>query len=258
MDIHPTALVDSQAELADDVVIRAYTIIGPEVIVGSGTTIGPHVVIEGQTSIGERNQIYPFVTIGFPPQDISYTWEPSRVIIGDDNIIREHVTIHRGTPRGGGVTRIGNHNFMMAYAHIAHDCTLGDYVIMANGATLGGHVRVDDHAVLGGLSAVHQYVRIGRHAYIGGLSPVGQDIPPYTMASGERAALHGLNLVGLKRKDFSPPAIQALKHCYRIVFRSNLTMREAILRVREEVEPLPEVDVFLEFIEYPSKRGVNR
>jgi UDP-N-acetylglucosamine acyltransferase len=258
MEIHPTALVEAQAELAEDVIIRPYTIIGPEVVIGAGTIIGPHVVIEGRASIGQRNQISPFVTIGFPPQDLTYNGEPTQVIIGDDNIIREHVTIHRGTPRGGGVTRIGNNNFIMAYAHIAHDCTIGDHVIMANGATLGGHVRVDDHAVLGGLAAVHQYARIGAHAYVGGLSPVSQDIPPFTLASSERATLHGLNLVGLKRKDFSPAAIQALKHCYRLIFRSNITLKEAIEKIREEVELLPEVDVLLNFVDNPSKRGINR
>ena len=258
MEIHPTALVDAQVELAEDVIIRPYTIIGPEVSIGAGTSIGPHVVIEGRTSIGQRNQIYPFVTIGFAPQDVTYGGEPTQVSIGDDNIIREHVTIHRGTPRGGGVTRIGNHNFIMAYAHIAHDCVLGDHVIMANGATLGGHVSVDDHAVLGGLVAVHQYTRVGAHAYIGGLSPVGQDIPPYTLASSDRATLHGLNLVGLKRKDFSPAAIHALKHCYRIIFRSQLTLKDSIEKAREEIELLPEVLALLDFLESPSRRGITR
>lgn len=258
MGIHPTALVDVRAELAEDVVIQPYTIIGPEVVIEAGCTVGPHVVIEGRTHIGKHNQIYPFVTIGFPPQDITYGGEPTQVRIGDHNIIREHVTIHRGTPRGGGVTRIGSDNFIMAYVHIAHDCRLGDQVILANGATLGGHVHVDDYAVIGGLAAIHQYVRIGTHAYIGGTSGVGQDIPPYTLVAPERASIHGLNLVGLKRKDFSPEAIQALKSCYRILFRSNLTVKRAIERVRKEVEALPEVETLLSFIQYASKRGVIR
>jgi UDP-N-acetylglucosamine acyltransferase len=258
MGIHPTALVDVRAELAEDVVIQPYTIIGPEVVIEAGCTVGPHVVIEGQSHIGKHNQIYPFVTIGFPPQDITYSGEPTQVRIGEHNIIREHVTIHRGTPRGGGVTRIGNHNFIMAYAHIAHDCKLGDQVIMANGATLGGHVQVDDHAVIGGLAAIHQYVRIGMHAYIGGLSGVSQDIPPYTLVASEHAAVRGLNLVGLKRKDFSPETIQALKNSYRILFRSNLTVRKAIEKVRKDVAALPEVEALLDFMEYTSKRGVIR
>ncbi len=258
MGIHPTALVDARAELAEDVVIQPYTIIGPEVVIETGSVVGPHVVIEGRTHIGHHNQVFPFVTIGFPPQDITYAGEPTQVIIGDHNIIREHVTIHRGTTRGGGVTRVGSHNFIMAYAHIAHDCRLGDHVILVNGATLGGHVRVDDHAVLGGLAAVHQHVRIGTYAYIGGTSPVVQDIPPYTLAANERAALHGLNLVGLKRSDFSPAVMQALKNCYRIIFRSNLTTKEAVQKIREEVELLPEVATFLDFIEHPSKRGITR
>lgn len=258
MGIHPTALVDVHAELAEDVVIQPYTIIGPEVVIQAGCRVGPHVVIEGRVQIGKNNQISPFVPIGFPPQDITYQGEPTQVLIGDDNIIREHVTIHRGTPRGGGVTRIGNQNFLMAYAHVAHDCKIGDRVILANGATLGGHVQVDDYAVVGGLAAIHQYVRIGAHAYIGGTSPINQDIPPYTLVAPERAAIHGLNLVGLKRKEFSPEAMKALKNCYRIFFRSNLTVKRAIERVREEVELLPEVETLLGFMEYSSKRGIIR
>jgi UDP-N-acetylglucosamine acyltransferase len=258
MGIHPTALVDVHAEVAEDVVIQPYTIIGPEVVIEAGCTVGPHVVIEGQSHIGKHNQIYPFVTIGFPPQDITYGGEPTQVHIGEHNVIREHVTIHRGTPRGGGVTRIGSHNFIMAYAHIAHDCRLGDQLILANGVTLGGHVRLDDHVVIGGLSAVHQFVRIGTHAYIGGKSAVVQDVPPYTLVGSEHAAIYGLNLVGLKRKGFTPEATQALKRCYRILFRSNLTVKMAIERVRDEVEALPEVETLLNFIEYASTRGVMR
>jgi UDP-N-acetylglucosamine acyltransferase len=258
MGIHPTALVDVRAELAEDVIIHPYTIIGPEVVIEAGCSVGPHVVIEGQTHIGRHNQICPFVTIGFPPQDITYGGEPTQVLIGDHNIFREHVTIHRGTPRGGGVTRIGNHNFIMAYAHIAHDCKLGDQVIMANGATLGGHVQVDDYAVIGGLAAIHQYVRIGAHAYIGGLSGVSQDIPPYTLIASEHASIRGLNLVGLKRNDFSPEAIQALKNCYRILFRSKLTVNSAIEKVRQDVASLPEVETLLDFMGYASKRGIIR
>jgi UDP-N-acetylglucosamine acyltransferase len=258
MGIHPTALVDVRAELAEDVIIHPYTIIGPEVVIEAGCSVGPHVVIEGQTHIGRHNQICPFVTIGFPPQVTTYGGEPTQVRIGDHNIIREHVTIHRGTPRGGGVTRIGNHNFIMAYAHIAHDCKLGDEVIMANGATLGGHVQVDDCAVIGGLAAIHQYVRIGAHAYIGGLSGVSQDIPPYTLIASEHASIRGLNLVGLKRNDFSPETIQALKSCYRILFRSNLTMNRAIEKVRQDVASFPEVETLLDFMGYASKRGIIR
>ena len=258
MGIHPTALVDARAELAEDVDILPYTIIGPEVVIEAGCTVGPHVVIEGRSHIGKRNQIYPFVTIGFPPQDISYGGEPTQVRIGDQNIIREHVTIHRGTPGGGGVTRIGSHNFIMAYAHIAHDCKLGDQVIMANGATLGGHVQVDDYVVLGGLAAVHQYVRIGAHAYIGGTSAINQDIPPYTLIAPDPAEIYGLNMVGLKRKGFSAEAIQALKSCYRILFRSNLTVKKAIEKIRKDVTALPEVETLLGFMEQASKRGIIR
>jgi UDP-N-acetylglucosamine acyltransferase len=258
MDIHPTAVVDAQAEIAENVVIKPYTIIGPNVHIGSGTVIGPHVVIDGWTTIGQCNRIFPFASIGHSPQDITYREEPTQVIIGDHNIIRENVTIHRGTPRGGGITRIGSHNFIMAYAHIAHDCVIGDFVIMANCATLGGHVRIDDHAVVGGLAAIHQFVRVGTHAYVGGLSPVTQDIPPYTLASNERAKLYGLNLVGLRRNDFSMAAINALKKCYKIIFRSNLILKEAIDQVREQVELLPEVETLLSFLDFNSRRGITR
>ena len=258
MEIHPTAVVDAQAELAEDVVIKPYTIIGPNVRVGARSIIGPHVVIDGWTVIGARNQIFPFCSIGHPPQDVTYGGESTQVLIGDDNVIRENVTIHRGTPRGGGITRIGNHNYIMAYAHIAHDCNIGNHVIMANCATLGGHVHIDDHAVLGGLAAVHQFVRIGTHAYVGGLSPITQDIPPYTLAANTHAKLYGLNLVGLKRKEFSPETVQALKKCYRIIFRSDLTMKEAIQKAREGVESMPEVSTLLDFLDFNSKRGITR
>jgi UDP-N-acetylglucosamine acyltransferase len=258
MEIHPTAVVDSQARIAGDVIIRPYCIIGPEVTIGSGSVIGPHVVIEGWTTIGARNQIHPFTSIGQPPQDVSYAGERTQVIVGDDNIIRENATIHRGTPRGGGATRIGNHNFIMASTHIAHDCVLGNYVIIASGAMLAGHVRIDDYAVVGGLVGVHQYVRIGAHAYIGGMSGVAQDIPPFTLVAAEHATLHGLNITGLRRKETDPAAIAELKKCYRIIFRSGLVLKDAVDKVREECAPLPEVEKLLSFLDEESKRGVIR
>ena len=258
MDIHPTAIVSPGAKLADDVVVRAFSIIGPDVTIGRGTVVGPHAVIEGITTIGACNEIFPFAAIGHPPQDITYAGEETRVVIGDGNIIRENVTIHRGTPRGGGLTRIGNQSMFMAGAHVAHDCVIGDYVIMANVAVLGGHVHIDDFAIVGGLVAVHQYVRIGAHAFIGGGSAVPLDIPPYMLAAGERAKLYGPNTTGLKRKNFSRDSISALKKAYRLIFRSGLGMKEALSRVWEEVPPLPEVKVLMDFLTAPSKRGITR
>ena len=258
MEIHSTAIVSPNAQLAEDVIVRAYSIVGPNVKIGSGTVLGPHAIVDGHTTIGERNQIHPFTTLGYPPQDLSYQNEETQLIIGDENIIRENATIHRGTARGGGATRLGNRNFIMAYAHVAHDCKIGNYVILANAATLAGHVRIDDHAVIGGLVAIHQFIRIGTHAFIGGKSGLRMDMPPYMLAFGAPAKLYGPNLVGLKRNGFSAEAIQALKKCYRILFRSGLAMEEAITKVQHEVDPLPEVENLLQFVVNRSKRGITR
>jgi UDP-N-acetylglucosamine acyltransferase len=258
MEIHPTAMVSPQAKVGEDATILAYSIIGPGVTIGAGSVIGPHAVIDGKTTLGERNRVYPFASIGSPPQDLSYRGEATELVIGNDNIFRESVTISRGTQRGGGVTRIGNHNMLMAYAHVAHDCTIGNHVIMANGCTLAGHVNIDDFAILGGLVAIHQFIRIGTHAFIGGKSGLRMDMPPYMLAFGAPAKLYGPNLVGLRRHNFSREAIQGLKSSYRIVFRSGMTLKEAIERVRQEVEPVREVQLFLTFLEGRSKRGVTR
>jgi UDP-N-acetylglucosamine acyltransferase len=258
MDIHPTAIVSPKAELAEDVVIRAYSIVGPDAAIGAGTVVGPHAVIDGRTTIGARNQIFPFASIGHPPQDISYRGEETCVVMGDNNIIREGVTVHRGTERGGGITRIGSNCLIMASAHVAHDCMLGSYIILANAALLGGHVNISDYAIVGGMSAVHQFVRIGMHAFIGGKTGVAMDIPPYMLAVGERAKLFGPNIVGLKRKNFSRESIMALKRAYRIIFRSSTPLKEAIAQVRQDVPPLPEVENFLNFISEPSHRGLTR
>jgi UDP-N-acetylglucosamine acyltransferase len=258
MEIHPTAIVSPQARLADEVTVGAFSLIGPNVTIGSGTVVGPHAVIDGWTTIGERNQISPFVSIGFPPQDLSYGGEETYLIIGDGNTFRENVTVHRGTKAGKGRTRIGNNNYFMAYAHVAHDCTIGNQVVMANAATLGGHVQVDDHAILGGLVAIHQFVRIGTYAFIGGKSGLRMDMPPYMLAFGAPAKLYGPNLVGLRRSKFSSSAIHALKKSYKILFRSGLGLNEAIERVRSEVESLPEVNVLVDFMVEHSKRGVTK
>jgi UDP-N-acetylglucosamine acyltransferase len=259
MRIHPTAIVSPKAELAEDVIVEAFCVIGPGVVIGSGTALGPHVVIERDVTIGERNRIYPFVTVGCAPQDLTYEDEETRVVLGDDNTIREGVTIHRGTRRGEGVTRVGNSTFLMAYAHVAHDCQLGDHVIMANLATLGGHVQIAAHAVVGGLVAVHQFVRVGEYAFIGGKAAIRMDIPPYMLATGAEAAkLYGPNIIGLKRHGFSTEVIQALKKSYRILFRSGLTMKEALGKAREEAQPFPEVEKLLTFVAETSKRGITR
>lgn len=258
MEIHPTAVVSPRAQLADDVIVHAFSVIGSDVKVGSGCVIGPHAVIEGRTTIGARNRIFPFVSLGSSPQDLHYRGEDTELTIGDDNIFRENVTVNRGTVRGGGVTRIGDRNMLMSYAHVAHDCSLGNGVIMANACTLGGHVRVDDFAILGGLVAIHQFIRIGPYAFIGGKSGLRMDMPPYMLAFGAPAKLYGPNLVGLRRHNFPRETIQALKQCYRIIFRSGLTVREALEKVRQEVPWGPEVERLVQFMEGRSKRGVTR
>jgi len=258
MEIHPTAVVSPEANLAEDVRILPYSIIGPKVTIGAGTVVGPHAVIDGWTTIGVRNQIFPFATIGYPPQDLSYRGEETQLIIGDENIIRENVTINRGTERGGGVTRVGNQNCIMAYVHVAHDCKIGNRVVMANAATLAGHVVIEDCAILGGLVAVHQFVRIGTYAFIGGKSGLRMDMPPYMLAFGAPAKLYGPNLVGLKRANFSREVIHALKQSYKILFRSSLTIDEGLEKARQEVPLLPEVVNLLDFMQDHSKRGVTR
>ncbi len=254
-NIHPTAIINKGAELASGVIIGPYSIIGENVVIGAETTIGPHVYIEGRTHIGERNQISPFVCIGTPPQDVSYKGEDTRVTIGDANIIREYTTIHRASTKEDWETVVGGHNFIMAYTHIAHDCVLGDYIIMANATTLGGHTHVGDHVNIGGLVAVHQFVRIGVHAFIGGMTGVSQDIPPYMIASGARAELYGVNQKGLTRKGFSREIIADLKKAYQVIWRKNSQLDRGMAQVRREIRGSPELDVLLDFIE-KSKRGI--
>ncbi|MDR3567132.1 MAG: acyl-ACP--UDP-N-acetylglucosamine O-acyltransferase [Syntrophobacteraceae bacterium] len=259
MVIHPTAIISPSAELAEDVTVEAYSVIGPDVVIGAGTVVGHHIVIEGKTTIGENNRIFPFASIGLPPQDVTYADEDTSVSIGNNSIIREYVTIHRGTVRGHGVTRIGDGVFLMAYCHVAHDCQVGNGALLANSATLGGHVDVGEYAVIGGIVAVHQFVRLGEYSCTGGFSAVRMDIAPYMLATGaEGAKLFGPNLIGLKRRGFSAESIQAIKKFYKIFFRSGLTLKDAIVKVREEVEPLPEVERLIEFVEADSKRGLTR
>jgi UDP-N-acetylglucosamine acyltransferase len=255
--IHPTAVIGARTALGDNVSVGPYAIIEEEVFVDSGTQIGAHAYIDRYTRIGKNCQISPFAAIGTPPQDKRYKGEKTEVIIGDDNVIREYVTIHRGTPEGPGKTRIGHQNLLMAYCHVAHDCQIGNGVVMANVATLGGHVVIEDFVNIGGLAAVQQFGRVGAYAFIGGKSAVVQDIPPYVIASGDRAKLFGLNIVGLKRHNFPENLIAALKKTYQIVIRSHLTIKEAMARVEKEVPGFPEITHFLEFIS-SSQRGVPR
>lgn len=256
--IHPTAIVDPKAQIEGEVEIGPYAIIEKGVFIGEGTRIGPHVVIREGTTIGKRCQIFQFSSIGEAPQAVAYRGEKTSLIIGDHNIIRESVTLHRGTVKGGGKTIIGDRNFFMAYSHVAHDCQIGNQVVLANGATLGGHILIEDYAVIGGLAAVHQFCRIGAHAFISGVTGVVLDIPPYMLAAGSRAKLFGLNTVGLKRHNFREETIRALKTAYRIIFRSGLTLEKAIHKVKEsELFRMPEVEHLLFFIQQ-TKRGICR
>jgi UDP-N-acetylglucosamine acyltransferase len=257
MDIHPSAVVSPHAELGEGVKIGPFSVIGGHVTIGRDTVVGSHVVIEGNARIGDRNQIYPYVSIGSPPQDIGYKGEETRVVIGDDNIIREYATINRATTKQDRVTIVGNGNYMMAYSHVAHDCILGDNVIMANAATLGGHTVVGDHTTLGGLMASHQFVRIGAYAFIGGNTGLPKDIPPYMIAAGSRAKLYGPNLIGLRRHGFSKEVIEGLKKAYRIIWRESKSFDEGIARARKEVEASRELDMLLDFFN-GSKRGITR
>jgi UDP-N-acetylglucosamine acyltransferase len=255
--IHATAIVHPGAKIAAGVEIGPYAVIGEHVCLGEGTTVGPHAVIEGWTEIGRDNRIFQFASVGAAPQDLKFHGEKSFLRIGDRNMVREFVTLHRGTESGGGETIIGSDNLFMAYSHVAHDCIVGNRVILANGATLAGHVQVDDFAILGGLSAVHQFTRVGAHVMVSGGSMVAQDIPPYTIAQGDRAKTVGLNLVGLKRRGFSEQALRSIKQAYKIIFRSGLRQEEALQKIAAEVVSGPELEVFVEFIKN-SQRGVAR
>lgn len=257
MEIHPTAIIHSKAQLGPGVKIGPYCVVGENVQIGQDTILESHVVAEGWTKIGDRCHLFPFVSVGAAPQAVRYRGEPTRLNIGNDNRIREFVTIHRGTVGGGGETLLGEQNFIMAYSHIAHDCKIGNQVIMANNSTLAGHILVEDFAIVGGLVAIHQFARVGCFSLIGGASGIPQDIPPYTVAAGNRARLYGLNLVGLKRHKFPEATVSALKQAYRILFRSHLTLQKAMARVEKEVADCPEIRHLLEFLKN-SKRGVCR
>lgn len=256
-EIHKTAIVSTKAEIADSVSIGPFCVIGEGVTIRKGSRLISYVVIEGNTEIGEHCTIYPFATIGLPPQDLKYKNEKTRVKIGKRNIIREYTSIHRASVGGDGLTEIGDGNFIMGYVHIAHDCKIGSSVAMANAATLAGHVVVEDFAFIGGVVAIHQFTRIGAYSMVGGFSGIGQDIPPYTMASGARAKLYGLNVIGLKRHGFSDEAINNLKKAYKILFREKRTLKDALKSIKAELAGTPEVNRLVEFIE-KNKRGICR
>jgi len=256
-NIHPTAVVDARAQLANDVEIGPYVIIGANVKIDSGNKIGPHAVVDGMTTMGRDNVVFPFATVGTIPQDLKYRGEHSELIIGDHNTIREYASLNPGTLGGGMITRVGSQNLFMMYCHIAHDCIVGDRNVIANGATLGGHVTIEDHVIVGGLVGIHQFVRIGSGAILGAGSMVSKDVPPFCNATGDRAKLHGLNIEGMKRRGFDKTKIDAIHKAFRIVFRSKLKINEALEKVRKELPALQEIEQFVSFIA-ASERGVCR
>ena len=245
--IHPTAIVEPGAKLAEDVTIGPYCVVGGDVALGPGGRLESHVVVGGRTTIGANCHIYPFASIGLPPQDLKYEGEPSELVIGDDNTIREYVTMNPGTRGGHMLTRVGSNGLFMMGVHIAHDCRIGDHVVMANNATLGGHVEVGDYAFLGGLSAVHQFVRIGRHAMVGGMSGIEHDVIPYGSVMGDRAHLSGLNVVGIKRRGFSREDIHALRRAYRLLFAQEGTLAE---RLADVAQLFIDNEAVLEIVEF--------
>ncbi len=255
--IHVSSIVDSRAEIDTNVDIGPFCIIKGGVKIRKGTRVLSNVIIEGSTEIGENCTIHPFSSIGFPPQDLKYKGENTRLSVGNNNIIREYATIHRASVGGDGTTSIGDNNFLMAYVHIAHDCKIGSNIVMANAATLAGHVLIEDHAVIGGLVAVHQFTRIGRYAMVGGFSGIGQDIPPYMVASGARAKLFGPNTIGLKRHGFPDATINGIKKAYKILFREKRTLKDALKKIREDIPETGEIKHLIEFIE-KNKRGICR
>ena len=255
--IHPTAIIDPSAQLAKDVEVGPYAIIGPNVRVGTGSRIGAHAMIDSWTDIGKDNHIYQFASVGAPPQDLKYGGEETHLKIGDRNRIREFATLHRGTADGGGLATVGSDCLFMAYSHVAHDCIVHDHVILANGATLAGHVEVEQHAIIGGLAAVHQFCRLGCHTMISGGAMVAQDIPPFTVAQGDRAKTVGLNLIGLKRRGFSEDTVRGLKQAYRLIFRSGQRLEQALDAIANDIDSSPELEHFVTFIK-SSQRGIAR
>ncbi len=253
--VHETAVVDATATIAEDVVIGPYTVIGPNVRIGSGTEIGPHVHIVQDTVIGENCKVHHGAALGGDPQDLKYGGEHAELIVGNNTVIREFVTLNRGTS-AHGKTEVGSNCLLMAYAHVAHDCVLGNHVILANSVNMGGHVLIEDHVIIGGLTAIHQFVRIGKHAFVGGSAAVMKDVPPFVKAAGNPLKLYGLNSLGLQRRGFSEATRTTLKRAYRFLFSSSLNIGQALAQARSELEMSPDVEHFLTFIQQ-SERGVT-
>ena len=255
--IHPTALIDPKAELADNVRVGPYSVIDADVRIGSGTTIGPHVVIRGPSVIGKSNKIYQFASVGEDPQDKKYRQEVTYLEVGDDNVIREYCTIHRGTVQDQGMTRVGSHNLLMAYVHVAHDCVIGNNVVMANGASLAGHVHLDDFAILGGFTLVHQFSRIGRYSFSAMGSSISRDVPPYVMVGGRPTKPYGINSVGLERKGFTSEAVREIRRAYKTLYKAGMRLEEAIQILETMTRDTPEIGCLVEFL-HQSGRGILR
>ncbi len=256
--IHPTAIIDPAARLASDVEVGPYSIIGAGVEIGPGSWVGPHVVIRGPTRIGANNRIFQFSSIGEIPQDKKFAGEDSPLEIGDGNTIREYVTINRGTEEGGGITRVGNDNWIMAYCHIAHDCIVGDHTIFANNATLAGHVTVEDYAILGGFTGVHQFCRIGAHSFAGMFSAITKDVPPYVMVVGNTAKPGGINSEGLRRRGFTAEQVQNVKRAYKVIYKSGMRLEEAREELRNRAAEQEELKILVEFLDAGNPRGIVR
>jgi UDP-N-acetylglucosamine acyltransferase len=246
--IDPRADVSPQAELASDVIVGAYSVIGAGVRIGAGTWVGPHAVITGLTTLGAGNKVFQFASIGDAPQDLKYAGEPTRLEIGDRNVFREFTSMNRGTAQGGGVTTIGSDNLFMSYTHVAHDCHVGSRCVMANYATLGGHVHLGDWVIMGGYSGIHQFTKVGSHAFLGNNAAVTRDVPPYLMVVGMPAVPHSINSEGLKRRGFTPDQIRNLKNAYRVLYRSELKLADAIEELNKRVATQPELKIFVDFI----------
>lgn len=255
--IHETAIIDATAKIGKDVSIGPYSVIGANVTIGDNTWIGPHVTIQGSTNIGKDNKIFQYASIGEVPQDKKYNGEDTRLEIGDGNTIREFCTINRGTEQDIGYTKIGNHNWLMAYVHVAHDCVVGDHNVFANSATIAGHVKVGNHVTLGGFAGVHQFCQIGDYSFLAHSPLVIKDVPPYLMVAGNPAKSHGLNVEGLRRHDFSSDSIQSLKRAYKVIFRQNLTIEQATDQLQTMVAECSAIQKFVDFLP-TATRGIIR
>jgi UDP-N-acetylglucosamine acyltransferase len=255
VEIHPQAIVHPTAELGVGVSVGPWSLIGPSVTVGDRTNIGPNALLEKNTTVGIECQIHKGAVLGTNPQDLKFQGEDTRLEVGDRAVIREYTTLNRGTA-ASGVTKVGDNCLLMAYAHVAHDCRIGNHVILSNAVNMAGHVEIQDHAIVGGLTAIHQFVRIGAHAFIGGASRISQDVTPYCRVAGSPPKLYGLNTVGLDRCGLPPDTRSALKHVYKIMFLSNLNVSQGLARARQELDPVPEVGHFLDFIAR-SERGIT-